>query len=137
MQEIDSAHLFYKSVSLKRRQFFISSFKADISNRWAVSVSSSTFCPFIYKGQKVDEETDSARPFKGKGEFHLLQMKTPIKFLEISVRLVVLQGLPPFLIKTNTQYAGIIFSLNILKKRICWKNNQLSLWIFLTIFTIY
>ena len=30
------------------------------------------------KGQSVDEETDSARPFEGKGEFHLLQMKTPI-----------------------------------------------------------
>ena len=31
------------------------------------------------KGQKVDEETDSARPFEGKGEFYLLQMKTPIE----------------------------------------------------------
>ena len=29
------------------------------------------------KGQKVDKETDSARPFEGKGEFPLLQMKTP------------------------------------------------------------
>ena len=29
------------------------------------------------KGQKVDEETDSARPFEGKGEFYLLQIKTP------------------------------------------------------------
>ena len=29
------------------------------------------------KGQKVDEETDSSRPFEEKGEFHLLQMKTP------------------------------------------------------------
>ena len=29
------------------------------------------------KGQKVDEETDSACLFEGKVKFHLLQMKTP------------------------------------------------------------
>ena len=32
------------------------------------------------KGQKVDEESDSACPFEGKGEFYLLQMKTPFIF---------------------------------------------------------
>ena len=46
------------------------------------------------KGQKVDEETDSARPFEGKWEFHLLQMKTPIvsKPLRITIRLHTLHG---------------------------------------------
>ena len=29
----------------------------------------------------VNEETNTGRPFKGKGEFHLLQMKTPIDSL--------------------------------------------------------
>ena len=58
------------------------------------------------KGQKVDKETDSARPFEGKGGFHLLQMKTPIVihvfgliwvtnilgYLNSSKKLILIQG---------------------------------------------
>ena len=46
------------------------------------------------KRQFVDEEINSGRPFEEKGEFHLLQMKTPntgyrLEKLELSVDLSI------------------------------------------------
>ena len=44
------------------------------------------------KGQKVDEETDSASLFEGKGEFHFLQMKTPIVYYKVIIYVRVTMG---------------------------------------------
>ena len=72
-------HLKYKNVTIFLKKMSTLDEDKFISLHLKLtSLPKGEFCPLKMKGQKVDEKTDFARPFEGKGEFHLLQMKTPL-----------------------------------------------------------